>query len=85
MGTSGAYQSSSVASQFGHGTGVAVNSGEEGNNNLMWLLDFKLDFFNDPDTGRAQCKFIIHIYINITFCKLKCDIKIDGVVTLSLQ
>ena len=85
MGANGAYPSSSVPSQFGHGTGVAVNSGEEGNNNLMWLLDFKLDFFNDPDTGRAQCKAIIQIYISITFCKLKCDIKIDGVVTPSLQ
>ena len=59
MGASGAYPPSSVSSQFGHGAGVAVNSGEEGNNNLMWLLDFKLDFFNDPDTGRAPCKATI--------------------------
>ena len=49
VGGNGSYPSTS--SQFGHGTSVAINGGEEGNNNLMWLLDFKLDFFNDPDTG----------------------------------
>jgi hypothetical protein len=85
MGANNVYPYNSVPSQFGQGTGVAVNSGEEGSNNLMWLLDFKLDFFNDQEAGRAQCKAIIHIYIIITFCKLKCDIKIDGVVTPSLQ
>ena len=53
MGVNGAYPSSSVPSQFGHGTSLALNNGEEGNNNLMWLLDFKLDFFNDADAGNV--------------------------------
>ena len=52
MGTNGIYPTGSVSSQFAPGTSFAVNSGEEGNSNLMWLLDFKLDFFNDPDSGR---------------------------------
>ena len=52
VGANAAYPSSSGPSQFGHGTSLAINGGEEGNNNLMWLLDFKLDFFNDPDTGK---------------------------------
>ena len=47
------YPSTSAPSHFNHGTGLAINGGEEGNNNLMWLLDFKLDFFNDQDTGKS--------------------------------
>jgi hypothetical protein len=33
----------------GRGRPADVAGGEEQGNNLMWLLDFKLDFFNDAE------------------------------------
>ena len=33
-----------------------LQAGEEGNN-LMWLLDFKLDFFNDEAKEKGEWKF----------------------------
>ena len=54
VSANGAYIPNAVSSQFGHGTNIAVNNGEEGNNNLMWLLDFKLDFFNDSEAGKSH-------------------------------
>ena len=52
VSANGAYIPTSVSSQFGNGSNVAFTNGEEGNNNLMWLLDFKLDFFNEQEAGK---------------------------------
>ena len=52
VSANGAYIPTSVSSQFGHTSNVAFANGEEGNNNLMWLLDFKLDFFNEQEAGK---------------------------------
>ena len=60
VGANGAYQ----PAQFGHGTSLAVNGGEEGNSNLMWLLDFKLDFFNDAEAGKMA--FTLTRWVSIT-------------------
>ena len=35
-----------------------VQPGEEGNN-LMWLLDFKLDFFNDAEAKEKGKQFFL--------------------------
>ena len=61
VGANGAYQ----PAQFGHGTSLAVNGGEEGNSNLMWLLDFKLDFFNDAEAGKMA--FTLTRWVPITW------------------
>ena len=63
VSANGAYIPNAVPSQFGHGTNIAVSNGEEGNNNLMWLLDFKLDFFNDQEAGKSQFQNKIQIEI----------------------
>ena len=54
VSANGAYIQNPVPTQFGHGGNVAVANGEEGNSNLMWLLDFKLDFFNDSEAGKRN-------------------------------
>ena len=54
VSANGAYIQNQVPTQFGHGGNIAVANGEEGNSNLMWLLDFKLDFFNDSEAGRSN-------------------------------
>ena len=58
VSANGAYIQNPVPSQFGHGGNVAVANGEEGNSNLMWLLDFKLDFFNDSEAGKSNFRMI---------------------------
>ena len=54
VSANGAYIQNPVPTQFGHGGNVTVANGEEGNSNLMWLLDFKLDFFNDSEAGKIN-------------------------------
>jgi hypothetical protein len=59
-----------VSSRSGGGGG---RDEEEGSNNLMWLVDFKLDFFNDIDkNGERQGLYMAFLYfihlLDSTYC-----------------
>ena len=61
VSANGAYIQNPGPNQFGQGSNIAIANGEEGNSNLMWLLDFKLDFFNDSEAGKNYFKLLSFI------------------------
>ena len=54
-----------------------IQAGEEGNN-LMWLLDFKLDFFNDEAKEKGESLFFVNALCLLSPCeqsKYRCLLK----------